>query len=119
MNYQMLENQGKKYLYFTSSGSLIQREQDAIDIISLCAEHDANAVILDGNILSDDFVKLRTGLAGAVLQKLGNYNIKAAVAIKGGQNFPARFQEMASEHSTGNTFRIFTNLEDAISWLLV
>jgi DNA-binding PadR family transcriptional regulator len=119
MSYQILENQGKKYLYFTSSGSLIQREQDAIDIVSLCAEHDTNAVVLDGDILSDDFVKLRTGLAGAVLQKLGNYNIKAAVVIKGGQSFPARFQEMVSEHSTGNTFRIFTNLNDAVNWLLV
>lgn len=118
MSYQILENQGKKYLYFTSSGSLIQREQDAIDIVSLCAEHDTNAVVLDGDILSDDFVKLRTGLAGAVLQKLGNYNIKAAVVIKGGQSFPARFQEMVSEHSTGNTFRIFTNLNDAVNWLL-
>lgn len=119
MNYQIMESQGKRYLYLTSSGSLIHKEQDALDIISLCAEHDTNAVVLDGDILSDDFVKLRTGLAGAVLQKLGNYNIKAAVAIKGGQNFPARFQEMVSEHSTGNTFRIFTNLDDAVSWLLV
>lgn len=118
MNCQMMESRGKRYLYLTSSGSLIQREQDAIDIISLCAEHGTNAVVLDGNTLSDDFVKLRTGLAGAVLQKFVNYNIKAAVAIKGGQNFPVRFQEMASEHSSGNTFRIFTNLEDAVSWLL-
>ena len=118
MNYQILESQGRRYLYFTSSGSLIQREQDAIDIISLCAEHDTNAVVLDGNVLSDDFVKLRTGLAGVVLQKLGNYNIKAAVVIKGGQNFPARFQEMVSEHRKGNSFRIFTKLEEAISWLL-
>lgn len=118
MNYQILESQGRRYLYFTSSGSLIQREQDAIDIISLCAEHDTNAVVLDGNVLSDDFVKLRTGLAGVVLQKLGNYNIKAAVVIKGGQNFPARFQEMVSEHRKENSFRIFTKLEEAISWLL-
>lgn len=119
MNYQIIESQGKRYLYLTSSGSLIHREQDALDIISLCAEHDTNAVILDGDILSDEFVRLRTGLAGAVLQKFGTYNIKAAVAIKGGQNFPERFKEMVSEHSTGNTFRIFTNLEDATSWLLL
>lgn len=118
MNYQIMESQGKRYLYLTSCGSLIQREQDALDIISFCAEHDTNAVILDGNILSDDFIKLRTGLAGAVLQKFENYNIKAAVVIKGRQNFPLLFQEMLSEHSTGNTFRIFTNLEDAVSWLL-
>lgn len=118
MNYQIIESQGKRYLYLTSSDSLIQREQDALDIVSFCAEHDMNAVVLNGDILSDDFVKLRTGLAGAVLQKFGNYNIKAAIVIKAGQNFPARFQEMVSEHSTGNTFRMFTNLNDAVRWLL-
>lgn len=58
----------------------------------------ANAVILEGNTLSDDFVKLRTGLAGAVLQKFGNYNIKVAVVIQDDQNFPARFKEMVAEH---------------------
>ncbi|HAA09990.1 MAG: DUF4180 domain-containing protein [bacterium] len=71
MKYQILESHGKRYLYFASSDSLIQREQDANDIISLCAEHNTNAVVLDGNILSDDFIKLRTGLAGAVLQGNG------------------------------------------------
>ena len=71
MKYQILESHGKRYLYFASSDSLIQREQDANDIISLCAEHNTNAVVLDGNILSDDFIKLRTGLAGAVLQGMG------------------------------------------------
>lgn len=119
MNCQLMESQGKKYLYLTSNGPFIHREQDALDIISLCAEHDTNAVILDGDILSDDFIKLRTGLAGAVLQKFGTYNIKAAVVIKGERHFPERFKEMISEHRTGNTFRIFTNLKDAASWLVL
>lgn len=118
MNYQIMESEGKRYLYLTSRDSLIRSEQDARDIVSLCIEHDTNAVLLDGDSLSDDFVKLRTGLAGAVLQKFGNY-IKVAVTIKGGQNFPVRFQELVSELSTRNTFRIFTNLEDAVSWLLL
>lgn len=117
MNYQIMESEGKRYLYLTSRDSLIHSEQDARDIVSLCIEHDTNAVLLDGDSLSDDFVKLRTGLAGAVLQKFGNY-IKVAVTIKSGQNFPVRFQELVSELSTRNTFRIFTNLEDAVSWLL-
>ena len=113
-----MESQGKRYLHLTSRGYLIHREQDALDIISLCIEHDTNAVVLDGDRLSDDFVKLRTGLAGTVLQKFGSY-IKVAVTIKSEQKFPVRFQEMVSEHRTRNTFRIFTNLEDAVSWLLV
>ncbi|OGF49253.1 MAG: hypothetical protein A2231_06335 [Candidatus Firestonebacteria bacterium RIFOXYA2_FULL_40_8] len=118
MNYQIIERQGNRYLYLTTSGSLIQREQDALDIISFCAEHDTNTVVLDGNILSDDFVKLKTGLAGTVLQKLVNYKIKVAISLKGGQNFPVRFQEMISKNGFGNTFRVFTNLKDAVNWLL-
>ncbi|MDF1493931.1 DUF4180 domain-containing protein [Caproiciproducens sp. CPB-2] len=117
MDYQIMESKEEKYLYLKSSGPLFHGEQDALDIISLCIEHDTNAVLLEGDSLSDDFVKLRTGLAGAVLQKLGTY-IKVAVTIKDGQKFPVRFQEMVSELSARNTFRIFTNLEDAVSWLL-
>ena len=119
MDYQILVSQGKRYIYLRSSGSLIEREQDALDIIALCAEHDTNAVVLDGDSLSDDFVKLRTGLASAVLQKFGNYNIRAAVALNGVQAFPARFMEMVCEQSTGSKFRIFTNLKDAVNWLFV
>ncbi len=118
MNYQVIEEQEKRYLHLTSSGSLIHREQDGLDIVSLCIEHDTYTVVLDGDMLSDDFVTLRTGLAGAVLQKFANYRIKAAIVIKGGQDFPERFQEMVAEYRTGNTFRIFTNLEDAASWVL-
>lgn len=117
MNYQVIENKGKKYLHITSSDPLIQSEQEAHDIISLCVEYDTDAVLLEGDRFSDDFVKLRTGLAGAALQKFGNY-IKVAAAIKGEQNFPVRFREMVFELNTKNTFRIFTNLEDALSWLL-
>ena len=118
MNYKIVEVQGKRYLHLTSRGSLFHREQDALDIATLCIEQDTNAVVLDGDSLSNDFVKLRTGLAGAVLQKLGNY-IKVAVKIKGEQKFPVRFQEMLSDFRTRKTFRIFTNLEDAVSWLLL
>jgi len=115
MTYQLLESQGKRYLYITSGDPLFQREQDAADIISLCVDHDTNAVVLEGDRFSDDFVRLRTGLAGAVLQKLANYQIKAAVVLKGGQHFPERFQEMAAEH---RTFRLFADAEEAVGWLI-
>jgi PadR family transcriptional regulator AphA len=117
MNYQIMETEGKRYLYVISKDSLIKSEQDAHDIISLCLEHNTDTVLLEGDSFSNDFVKLRTGLAGAVLQKFTNY-IKVAAVIKDGQSFPVRFKEMVSELNSGNTFRIFTRMEDALSWLL-
>lgn len=118
MNHQVKAYQGRRYLHITGGDSPIQREQDAIDIIALCMEHDTNAVLLDGGVLSDDFVRLRTGLAGAVLQKFVNYNIKAAAVIREGLRFPERFREMVAEYRNGNTFRVFTDQDEAVGWLL-
>lgn len=117
MDYQVKETDGKRYLRLTSSEPLIQSEQDAYDIVTLSYEHDTDAVLLEGERLADDFVMLRTGLAGAVLQKFGSYR-KVAVNIKEEQDFPVRFQEMLSDFSTRKTFRVFTNEEDALDWLL-
>jgi len=117
MNYQIREANGQRYLYLTSGDPLIPSEQDARDIVSLCLEHDTYAVLLEGDSFADDFVKLRTGLAGAVLQMFGYY-IKVAVVLKGERNFPVRFKEVISELNKGNRFRTFTTAEDALSWLL-
>ena len=68
--------------------------------------------------LSDDFVRLRTGLAGAVLQRFVNSNIKAAAVAEEGRSYPERFREMVSEYRNGNTFRVFTDPEEAVEWLL-
>lgn len=117
MDYQLKEKQGRSYLYIASSGPLMHRERDANDIISLCIENDVNTVVLDGEKLSDEFIMLKTGVAGAVLQKFVNYNIKVAVVIKSGQEFPDRFKEMILEQHKGSAFRIFTQLEDAVNWV--
>jgi uncharacterized membrane protein len=82
-------------------------------------EQDASAVLLEGDSLADDFVTLRTGLAGAVLQKFGNYMVKAAVVLRIKQDFPLRFQELVAELNQGSAFRIFTSIEEALNWLVM
>jgi hypothetical protein len=39
------------------------------------------------------------------------------VVVKSAQNFPERFRELVSELRTGNTFRIFDQLDEAVDWL--
>jgi PadR family transcriptional regulator AphA len=60
---------------------------------------------------------LSTGLAGAVLQKFVNYNVRAAVVLDGEQIMPVRFREMMVEQGAGNIFPIFTDLTAAVRWL--
>lgn len=118
MNHQIKENRGKRYLHITSGGSPIEREQDANTIIELCMEYDTYAVLLDDGVLPDKFFMLRTGLAGAVLQKFVNFSIKTAAVIREDRPLPVRFREMIFEYRKGNTFCVFTNPDEAVDWLL-
>ncbi len=114
---QAMEHHGVRYLCLTRSGALFQSERDALDIVALSAGHDANAVILEGDSLSEDFIKLRTGLAGAVLQKFGNYNVRVAVCLRESQRFPAQFRELLRDYGAGRIFQVFANMEDARRWI--
>ena len=116
MNYQLKEIDKNKYLYITCDDTLINDEQDALDIVAQCATHDTNAVVLDGQ-LSEHFFRLSTGLAGAVLQKFGNYNIRMAVVLHEVPDTSVRFKEMMLEQTAGSMFRIFDNVDDATRWL--
>jgi DNA-binding PadR family transcriptional regulator len=118
MIYQVKERRGKRYLHIASGGTPIEREKDANAVIELCVEHDTNAVLLDGYVLSDAFFTLRTGLAGAVLQKFVNFSIKTAAVIEEGRPLPVRFREMVFEYRSRSTFCVFTNPEEAVDWLL-
>jgi PadR family transcriptional regulator AphA len=117
MNCQVKENGQRKYLHVTGGGCLLSEERDALDIISQCVSHGINAVLIEGE-LSEGFLKLSTGVAGAVLQKFVNYNIRAAVVHRVATDQPLRFREMMAEQRSGNTFRMFDSTAEAAEWLL-
>ena len=118
MNYSVIEKNNKKYIQYASSDSILRTESDALNIIGACYEKDIWLLIIHEEALSEDFYNLRTGLAGAVLQKFMNYQIKAAVIIKNKEKISGRFREMALEANKGNDFRVYDNLVDAEAWLL-
>lgn len=117
MNYQIVERSSDKYVYLNTSGKQLQTEEDALDLLSICAENRINLLLIQGERLSDDFYNLRTGAAGAILQKLANYNIKAAVVIDA-DSTKGRFKEFLTEINRGKMFNTYSNIEDAESWLL-
>ncbi|AFQ47456.1 alpha/beta hydrolase [Burkholderia cepacia GG4] len=70
---------GRRVLLRDSAANLVQRESDALDLVALAHEHDADWVAVPAAALHDDFYRLDSGLAGAVLQKLVNYGVRLAV----------------------------------------
>lgn len=92
-------------------------ERDALDLVAACWENGTRRVLFNAEALADDFFQLKSGLAGAVLLKLSNYQIRAAVipAEKIGQG---RFYEMVLETNRGADFHAYPTRAEAEKWLI-
>jgi hypothetical protein len=106
-----------KYIECVSNDFVMRSEQDVLELISACYEHDTNNIILHEVNLSPDFFDLKTNLAGKILQKFANYHLRGAGVIPLGKIKSDRFKELVLECNRGNLFRFFEDKEAAEKWL--
>ncbi|MFX4262476.1 DUF4180 domain-containing protein [Pelotomaculum propionicicum] len=118
MNYTVIEKNTKKYVECFSAEKPVHSEQEALDLIAACGENDTNLLMIHAEALSDDFFKLRTGLAGMVLQKFINYRVRTAVVLQGELKFAGKFKEFIAEANKGKDFRVFNSTVEAENWLI-
>lgn len=59
--------------------AVICNDEDIVDIIGNVAVNGCSRVIIHRESFSGDFFDLRTGVAGAILQKFSNYRMRLAV----------------------------------------
>ncbi len=117
MEYTIVEKNGQKYIKLDREGLLIQKEQDALTLLTLCMENGTNLLLIQGERLSDEFLRLKTGIAGAILQKFVQYNIKT-VAVLDKDKARGKFKEFLAESNRGSMFRTYANFDEAEQWLL-
>lgn len=118
MNYKIIDLNDKKYIELFSATTPLSTENDALDLLSLCWEHEACALMIHYEALSEDFFNLKTKVAGNIIQKFINYNLKSVAVIPNDIIQKGRFREMALEVNKGNHFRMYGSKEDAEKWLL-
>jgi DNA-binding PadR family transcriptional regulator len=118
VDFKVFVNGDVRYLECFSAKAPLSTEQDALDLVALCGENGTNLLMLHGEALSGDFFRLRTGVAGRMLQKFVNYNLRTAAVISDPGVIRGRFREMAAEANKGSHFRVFQSREDARAWLL-
>lgn len=117
MEYQIMQKDNQNYVSLGHTGALIQSERDALELLSICAENGTNLLLINGERLSDEFLHLKTGVAGAIMQKFALYNIKAA-AVLDNSKIKGKFKEFISESNSGTIFRVYKNVNKAEHWLL-
>lgn len=105
------------YIDLTGSGFSIQREGELNDLLGMCYTHNCNVLLLDVDNLSDDFFNLRTGLAGAAMQKFANYRVRVAVLLPVNAHHNERFKELMYEMNQSNHIRFYSDRDEAEAWL--
>ena len=118
MNYLIKEIENKKYIELISAATPLSTENDVLDLIALCWEHETHYIVIHHAALSESFFDLKTKAAGNIIQKLINYGIKATAIIPQEAIQNKRFKEMALEINKGNHFRMYESTEEAEKWLL-
>lgn len=63
----------------TSDGVIVAVEQDALTIMEEAAVYNTANIILHQENIAPEFFDLKSGLAGAVLQKFVNYHMRVAI----------------------------------------
>lgn len=115
MNYKIVEKINKKYIEINEPFTC---DNDVLDVIGICISNDVELLLLREDVFDENFINLKSGLAGMVLQKFMNYYIKVSAIIEDKNKIQGRFEELISELNKGNDFRVFNNISDAENWIL-
>lgn len=69
-----------KAIEIVSDEVIINSEQDALDLMAnIGYQYNSRKIIMYRKNLSENFFKLSSGMAGAIMQKFSNYRVQAAI----------------------------------------
>ena len=102
----------------TSNEVLITDGQSAMDLLATVRyETGCSALLLPKQTISEDFFHLSTGLAGEVLQKFVNYQMKLAI-VGDFSAYPSQnLKDFIYESNHGNTVCFLPMESEALEWL--
>jgi hypothetical protein len=76
---QVMQINGLNVLELEAAGPLLGSERDATDILGEAFSSEATVIVLPVERLDPEFLRLRSGLAGAFIQKLQNYHCRLVI----------------------------------------
>jgi len=111
------QNNRSKVAEIQSDEVVIQKVHDALDIMADADYNGARKIILHEKNIHPDFFKLRTGLAGEILQKFVNYKVQLALIGDFSKYQSKPLHDFIRECNKGNQFFFVQDIEAAIQKL--
>lgn len=103
------------FLMVSKDGINLESPEQINDVIG--AAWGADGLILVANDLPPTFFDLSTGFAGALFQKLINYQLRSVLVLPDFNAYGLRFSELAYEHQTHRQIRFVKTMDEAVAWL--
>lgn len=108
------ELHGVRVLECAAEGPRLRSDRDAVDLIGTAFEHRAALIVLPVDCLDDDFFRLRTRIAGEIIQKFVNYRLRLAIVgdISRHLDESSALQAFVNESNRGKDVWFLASLEE-------
>lgn len=116
-DYELILKEGRSYIELKAAPKPLGTEQDAMDLVALCGEHDTGLLLIHYDVFDKGFFRYKAGMAAPMLQKFSNYYIKVAVLLSAemaGRDKPGL---SGVQISKAHNFKVFVSREEAELWL--
>lgn len=111
-----LKNITNLYIEADPAVQFINTEDDILRVIE--NSFSTRKLLIYQKNLDPDFFDLSSGLAGAILQKIAQYQIKTAFIIDINSVESDNFKALARESKLNDEYNFFEDKDAAIEWLL-
>jgi hypothetical protein len=111
---QILDIHGVRILVFDAQGGKLACERDANTFLSATWEQKATFAVIPVSRLGDDFLDLKTRIAGDVIQKFVNYQVRLAILgdVSAWINASTAFRDFVYETNRGRTLWFISDLTE-------
>lgn len=118
MNIEHLKNNGIDIAVVSGEETAITDTQSALDLVmTIKYETGAQRIAIDKNVICGEFFILSTGIAGEILQKFMNYQVKAAFYGDYSHYTSKPLKDFIYESNQGKDFFFVSTKEEAVQRL--
>jgi len=103
------ELHGERIFECAAEGKKLRDDRDVVELISTTSEHRARFIVIPVERLDSNFFRLKTGVAGAMLQKFVTYHFRVSILgeISDHLNESSALRDFVYECNRGSQFWFF------------
>jgi hypothetical protein len=118
LNIKINEKENSKVAVIESPDILINEPQDALDLMATIMHlHECNKIVISESSITKSFFYLKTGIAGEILQKFSNYQMKLAIVGDFSNYNSKSLRDFIFESNKGSQVFFLSSEEEAIERL--